>query len=551
MSIEKRKHSADGADGENCHSTGGGHGVESSHSMEGGHSAESSHSMEGGHSTESSHSAESGHSTELPKDGGLADQMPNMTLETVAAACGGTYMGPEEKKGLMITGVVRDNRDVKAGNLFVAIKGGRVDGHSFVEDAFDRGAYAALVEHPVVSEVAYPCILVSSSTDAMRKLAAYYRRSLDIKVVGITGSVGKTSTKEMIASVLSQKYQVLKTDGNFNNEIGLPLTVFRIRKEHQVAVLEMGISDFGEMHRLADIANPDICVITNIGLCHLENLGTREGILNAKTECFAHMREGGTVILNGDDDMLRTKTEVNGKPVIFYGIGKGAGEDADAAWTAGKAIYAEDLEDLGFSGIRAQIHTPQGAFTAVIPIPGEHNVYNALAATAAGLELGLTLDEIRRGIASAETIAGRTNFIEAGGMTIIDDCYNANPVSMKAALEVLSHAKGRSIAVLGDMGELGENEKQLHHEVGVFAGQQKIAAVFAVGPLAAEYIRGIQETNPACELHYFNDRDSMTAELLAYVKPGDNILVKASHFMEFSKVVESIRAERGSDKCGA
>lgn len=472
----------------------------------------------------------------------IENQMPNMTLETVAVACEGTYVGPQEKKQQIITGVVRDNRDVQEGNLFVAIKGERVDGHRFVADAFARGAYAALVEQKP-EEDGNPYILVSSSTDAMKKLAAYYRRSLDIKVVGITGSVGKTSTKEMIASVLSQKYQVLKTDGNFNNEIGLPLTIFRIRKEHQIAVLEMGISDFGEMNRLSAMANPDVCVITNIGLCHLENLGTREGILNAKTECFAHMRPGGIAILNGDDDKLCTRTEVNGKPVIFYGLGSEAKRSPEGILMAEKSIYATGMEDLGFSGIQTQIHTPAGCFTAVIPIPGEHNVYNALAATAVGLELGLTLDEIRQGIAAVETIAGRTNFIEVGGMTIIDDCYNANPVSMKASLEVLSHAKGRSIAVLGDMGELGENEKQLHREVGVFAGQLGIGTVFAVGTLAEEYIKGIQERNPACELRYFNDRDSMTTALLSYVQSGDSILVKASHFMEFSKVVEALCAK--------
>ncbi len=514
------------------------------------------------------------------------NEMPHMSLQEIADACGGTYIGREADKARLITGVVRDNRDVQPGNLFVAIEGERVDGHSFVADAFARGAACALVqklseqpEKPDAAKRSAPLskgsavkgehdglriagnrnnanqndnlenaseikaqepsgkatgsyILVNSTLDAMKKLAAYYRNVLDIRVVGITGSVGKTSTKEMIASVLSQKYCVLKTDGNYNNEIGLPLTIFRIRREHQVAVLEMGISDFGEMHRLAAMAQPDIGVITNIGYCHLENLGTREGILNAKTEMFDHLKAGGVAILNGDDDKLVTKQVVNGSPAIFYGIGSG--------FQAEKQVYATDVEDLGFEGMQARFHTPKGDFQVQIPIPGEHNVYNALAATAVGLELGLTLEEIAAGIAAAETIAGRMHFIHSNGMTIIDDCYNANPVSMKAGLSLLSKAKGRSIAVLGDMGELGEDEHSLHREVGVFAGQQGIHTVFAAGQLAQEYIRGIKESNSDCEVHYYSDRDSMTAALLAYVQPGDSILVKASHFMEFPKVVAAL-----------
>ncbi|MCC8167798.1 MAG: UDP-N-acetylmuramoyl-tripeptide--D-alanyl-D-alanine ligase, partial [Clostridiales bacterium] len=199
-----------------------------------------------------------------------------------------------------------------------------------------------------------------------------------------------------------------------------------------------------------------------------------------------------------------------------------------------------DVEDLGFEGMQALFHTPQGNFTAKIPIPGEHNIYNALAATAVGLALGLTLEEVAAGIAAAQTIEGRMHFIHTGGVTVIDDCYNANPVSMKAGLALLSKAKGRSIAVLGDMGELGEDERSLHYQVGIFAGQQHINTIFAAGQLAQEYIRGIKETDSDCEVHYYTDRDSMTAALLTYVKPGDSVLIKASHFMEFPKVVAAL-----------
>lgn len=250
----------------------------------------------------------------------LENKMPGMTIENIAAACEGTFVGDRDLVTKEIAGAVTDSRQVQKDYLFIPIKGARVDGHDFIPQVFEKGALVVLSDHALPEETG-PYILVSSTTEAMKKIAAFYRTQLSCKVVGITGSVGKTSTKEMIASVLEQRYKVLKTEGNFNNEIGLPLTIFKIRAKHEVAVLEMGISDFGEMHRLAAMARPDIGVITNIGLCHLENLGTRDGILQAKTEMFDHLQVDGTVILNGDDDKLSTKKEVNGKPVIFYGVG--------------------------------------------------------------------------------------------------------------------------------------------------------------------------------------------------------------------------------------
>lgn len=250
----------------------------------------------------------------------LENKMPGMTIENIAAACEGTFVGDRNLVTKEIAGAVTDSRQIQKDYLFIPIKGARVDGHDFIPQVFEKGALVVLSDHALPEETG-PYILVSSTTEAMKKIAAFYRTQLSCKVVGITGSVGKTSTKEMIASVLEQRYKVLKTEGNFNNEIGLPLTIFKIRAKHEVAVLEMGISDFGEMHRLAAMARPDIGVITNIGLCHLENLGTRDGILQAKTEMFDHLQVDGTVILNGDDDKLSTKKEVNGKPVIFYGVG--------------------------------------------------------------------------------------------------------------------------------------------------------------------------------------------------------------------------------------
>lgn len=454
-------------------------------------------------------------------------EMTNLTLKNIASACEGIYIGAKELEEKTICGAVIDSRLVEEDYLFIPIQGERVDGHKFIPQVFEKGACCVLSEIDLENP-AGPYIKVKSSEDALKKLAAFYRQSLDIKVVGITGSVGKTSTKEMIASVVSQKYNVHKTAGNFNNEIGLPLTIFGIRAEHEVAILEMGISDFDEMHRLSSIANPDVCVITNVGLCHLENLGDRDGVLRAKTECFEHMRAGGLAVLNGDDDKLCTKRKVNGRDTVFYGL-EGTNH-----------IYATEVTNLGFEGMEAVVHTSVGNFKVNITIPGEHNVYNALAATAVGLELGLTLDEIKKGIEEAKTIAGRTNLVRANGMNVIDDCYNANPVSMEAALDVLSHAKGRTIAVLGDMGELGENEAVLHFEVGKCVAEKQIHTLFCAGVLAAEYKAGVESVSTECEVYYFENRDDMVHAILDYVKEGDNILIKASHFMDFPKVVEAL-----------
>lgn len=469
-------------------------------------------------------------------------EMPNMTLKNITLACEGTYIGPAEQEEKVISGAVIDSRLVEENYLFIPIKGERVDGHNFIPQVFEKGSCCVLSEIELENP-AGPYIRVESSEEALKKLASFYRQSLPIKVVGITGSVGKTSTKEMISSVVSQKYKVHKTAGNYNNEIGLPLTVFGICEEHEVAILEMGISDFNEMHRLSTIANPDICVITNIGLCHLENLGTRDGILKAKTESFEHMKEGGVAILNGDDDKLSTKKIVNGREAVFYGVEEAPKVDENGEPMASKSIYATDVVNLGFEGMEAMIHTPAGEFQANITIPGEHNVYNALAATAVGLELGLSLAEIQKGIAEAKTIAGRTNLLKANGYNVIDDCYNANPVSMEAALDVLSHAKGRTIAVLGDMGELGEDEKELHFAVGKCVAEKHIHALFCAGVLAAEYKAGVESVevaDEACHVYHFENRDDMIQSLLSYVKEGDNILIKASHFMDFPKVVEAL-----------
>lgn len=489
--------------------------------------------------------------------------MKQMTLEHIAEACHGTYVGDSDKAQTVIQGAVTDSRQVEKGFLFIPIKGARVDGHDFIPAVIAAGAAAVLSEKKL-EDCAVPYIQVASSEQALKDIARYYRSQLTIPIVGITGSVGKTSTKEMIASVLSQKYNVLKTAGNFNNEIGLPLTLLRIREEHEAAVVEMGISDFGEMHRLAQMAQPDICVITNIGICHLENLKTRDGILKAKSEIFDFLKPDGHIVLNGEDDKLSTITEVKGIRPVFYGwkdtteptetptSGKsqdrpvsGKSQDRPASGKSqdrpAKEIYADQVENCGLRGVKARIHTPKGTIQVHIPIPGEHNVYNAMAAAGVGLSLGMELSDIQAGIEKAETIGGRSNLMEIGGLLVLDDCYNANPVSMRASLDVLSNGQGRTIAVLGDMGELGEKEKQLHYEVGAYAAEKKINIVFCAGELSRELARGIADAEGDCKVFHFESREEMTAQLLEYLREGDTVLVKASHFMEYPRVVEAIK----------
>ena len=452
--------------------------------------------------------------------------MKHMTLSEIADACCGIYCGDPAFLDCEVSSVAIDSRIVIKDTLFVAIKGARVDGHSFIPQVMEAGALCSLSEQDL-GDVDYPYIRVSSCTEALKDLAEHYRRSLDIKVVGITGSVGKTSTKEMIASVLSEKYNVLKTEGNFNNEIGLPLTVFNIREEHEVAVLEMGISDFGEMTTLASMAKPTVCVLTNIGLCHLENLKTRDGILKAKTEMFDQAMPGAQIIVNGDDDKLITLKSRTPQPTFF-----GLDPSLD--------LYAENVENLGLAGSRCDFVTKAGRFTATIPIPGHHMVYNALAGTAVGLALGLTLDEIRAGIETLKPVSGRNHLIHTDKWDILDDCYNANPVSMAASLDVLTNALGRKVAILGDMGELGENEKLLHYNIGCHAADNQIDAIFAVGELSKELVKGVHAKDPDGKLicKHFDTKEALFEALPLLLMQGDSILVKASHFMEFPEIVK-------------
>lgn len=454
--------------------------------------------------------------------------MKHMTPRRIAQVCGGVYHGTEETAEREVSSITTDSRQAADGCLFVAVKGERVDGHDFIPSVFEKGALCVIAEHePETADGAW--IQVESSLQAIKDMAEFYRQQLAVRVVGITGSVGKTSTKEVIASVLSEKYHVLKTLGNFNNELGLPLTVFRLREEHQVAVLEMGISDFGEMHRLSKIARPDVCVMTNIGQCHLEFLKDRDGILRAKSEIFDYLAEDGTVILNGDDDKLSTIKEVKGIRPVFFGV------------ESGREIYADEIEPKGLKGIRCRIHAGEESISVLIPIPGYHMVLNALAAAAVGLTMGLTMEQIRAGIEKLQSLGGRFHIIEKGNMLIIDDCYNANPVSMKASLDVLKDAEHRKVAILGDMFELGENAAELHASVGCHAAENEIDLLICVGDASRHMAEAAFQTGGCGEVLQVPTLAALLEVLPRLIQEDDTILVKASHGMHFEKVVERLQ----------
>ena len=464
--------------------------------------------------------------------------MKNMTLTNIARACNGRLLYPaensrKETEHAEAVGVVIDSRKAGENFIFVATKGERVDGHRFIPDVFAKGALGVVCEKEPES-LPGPCIVVEDSFEALKQIGEFYRQQLPVKVVGITGSVGKTSTKEFVAAVLAMKYKVHKTLGNYNNEVGVPLTVLSMPEDTEVAVLEMGINHFGEMHNLSRIARPDICIMTNIGQCHLEFLGSREGILKAKSEMFDFMKEDGSVCINGDDDMLASIKEVKGKKPVTFGLSEQC------------RVYATDIKGKGLFGSEAVIHGNGESFAVQIPLPGEHMVYNALAAAAAGQLLGLTPEEIRDGIAAVESVSGRSHIVKLPDKVLIDDCYNANPVSMEAAIDLLLQADGRRVAVMGDMFELGEQEKEMHARVGKYAADKGVECIICAGKLARCIYEGARETAGerkdgfSAEIFYFEDRESLLEGINQILKPGDTILIKASHGMGFEKVVEQL-----------
>ena len=444
--------------------------------------------------------------------------MREFTLSEIAEACGGKLICGGNAKLKTISSVVIDSRKVTQGSLFVAIKGERTDGHLYIEKAFDMGAVCAVSEQVV--DYDEPYILVDSSEQAIKDIAEAYRAKFpNIEVVGITGSVGKTSTKEIIAAVLAKKYIVHKTQGNFNNELGVPLTLLAMDDDTEVAVVEMGINHFGEMTRLSKMVRPTVCVLTNIGCCHLENLGDRDGVLKAKTEMFVYKADDAEIIVNGDDDKLATVDAAT------YRFGISPTND----------FYAEDIDNNGDGGITFTLCRGDERYKAQIPALGTHMVINALAAAAVGTALNMDMADIIEGFKDYESVGGRARLVETEIVRIIDDCYNANPNSVKAALDTLKtmNAK-RRIAVLGDMKELGENELALHFEVGEYAAKSSVDVLITVGELAKKIAEGAD----GIEVYSYDTVEAALDEIEDILHKDDVILVKASHSMHFEQIVK-------------
>jgi len=454
--------------------------------------------------------------------------MKPFMLRQAVAAVEGRFFGDEALLDSLVTNVTSDSRTAGPGSLFIALRGNRVDGHDFMAECLQKGAVACLSERPV--EIAeQPAIVVSSTFRATGALAAWYRSRFDIPVIGITGSVGKTTTKEMIGAVLGEHFNTHKTQRNQNNELGVPWTLMRLEDSHQVSVVEMGISGFGEMRRLTHMVRPSIAVFSVIGDAHLEFLGDREGVLRAKTEMFEGMGPDGLAVLNGDDPLLR-ECRPNMRR-ITYGLGEGCD------------VRGEDVQNLGEGGISLTIRHGRGAFEARIPGFGSHIAYAALAAAAVGLELGLTEEEIARGIAHYETVGDRARVIHANGLTVISDCYNANPNSCRAALDSLAQLKapGRRVCLLGDMLELGPDGARLHRGVGEYAGKLGLDLVVGCGPLSRNTVEGA--SSAGVNAAYFPDKPALLAQLEGLLRPGDRVLVKASLGMAFKEIVDRLVGE--------
>ena len=452
--------------------------------------------------------------------------MRAFTVRQALEATGGRYFGPESALDARIIRVSSDSRDIGPGTLFVAFKGARVDGHSYMADCLNRGAVCCISEREPESAAEMPLIRVRSSLAAIGALAGWYRRGFNLPVVGITGSVGKTTTKEMISAVLERKFRVHKTEKNFNNELGVPRTLLSMPEDAQAAVVEMGISDFGEMTRLTDMVRPNIAVITMIGDAHLEFLHDRPGVLRAKTEIFKSMQLDDLAIVNGDDPLLSTYEA----PVRRLTFGMQPGND----------FVARGVKNLGGDGMRFEICHHGQTFPVQIPAFGTHLPYAALAGAAVGWALGLTDAQIAAGLADFETVGNRARLIQTGGITILSDCYNANPNSTASAIDSLTALPGRGVCILGDMLELGENSAALHRSVGAHAAERGVQLVIGCGKLAREIAAGARDAG--ANALYFENKEALIQALPEILHSGDKVLVKASHSMAFEQIVAAIEA---------
>ena len=434
-------------------------------------------------------------------------------------------MTPQEIDELMtrdLANITYDSRYVVQNSLFIGLKGERFDGHDFVEYIYERLA-AAVVERKI--DVPVTQIIVESTYAAVGMIGAYIRQKSCIKVVGITGSVGKTSVKELTACVLGNNYSILKTKGNHNNELGLPATLFELERKNKIAVLEMGISHFGEMTRLSAIAKPDIAIFTNIENVHTEHLIDRDGVLRAKTELVQNMW-GDTLILNGEDDKLAGYKVPEGKRAVYYGL------------TENCTVTAEDINYRSMGCTEFTIVCPSGKVRVYLPAPGRHMVVNALAAAACGLEMGMPLSDIKYGLEKFEAVPGRMRRLRWRNALILDDCYNASPASTKASLNILGAQPGRRIAILGDMLELGDNAVELHRSVGEAAAAEHIDALIAVGTLSLNTADAAKKAG--LKKVYTTDRDGALEMILNNTRKGDTILIKGSRGMALDRIIDMI-----------
>ena len=450
-----------------------------------------------------------------------------MSVSQAAQALGVQYTG----RDVEFTAVSTDTRAIKRGDLFVALKGERYDGHDFLAQAAAAGAAAVLVER--ASDVALPQVVVDDTTRALGRLGNYWRRQFDIPLVAVTGSNGKTTVKEMLASILREaagagsrgadvESSVLATRGNLNNHIGVPLTLLELRSAHRYAVIEMGMNHAGEISYITRLAEPDVALINNAGVAHIENLGSEEAIARAKGEIFEGLKPGGTAVINADERFAQLWRELaQGKRQIDFAL------ETKAAVTATCKVRELDSEIV--------LSTPLGTATGVVPAPGLHNVKNALAASAAATALEVPVKTVAAGLARFGGVKGRLQRKNGlNGATLIDDTYNANPDSMRAAISVLAQATGKKLLVLGDMGELGRDAIAMHAQIGEFARAAGVGRLFTLGELSAHTTRAF-----GAGARHFTRIEDLLAEIKNALAPDVTMLVKGSRFMQMERVVKN------------
>lgn len=468
------------------------------------------------------------------------------TAAEIAELTGGRVVAGDP--GARVTGLTWDSRRVRPGDCFVALAGERADGHDFAEAAAAAGAACVLAARQVAAPGAAVVVCPDPLLGLGRLGLALRSRHPHLRVVGVTGSVGKTTTKEMAAAVLAERFRVFRTEGNLNSEVGLPASLAGLTPDHEVAVLEMGMRAPGEIAYLASIARPQVGVVTNVGITHLELLGTQENIALAKSELVRALPPDGAAVLNADDPRVRAMAAVTPARVWFYGF---TAREAAAAGAPGGAhwVTAADVRSDGSWAQRFRLVTPWGEAEVYLPAPGRHNLLNALAAAAVGLSLGMDLDAVARGLARFQGAGSRLRLVEAGGVRILDDTYNAAPASVIAALEVmrgLAGQEGRCIAVLGDMYELGALEVEGHRQVGAAAARlaDELVAVGMLGRHIAEGARAAL-TGSGVRLravHHVPDNAGAVAWLRNRLRPGDTVLVKGSRGMKMEEIVQALAA---------